>query len=422
LVVVSSGFHKTHVTTAAGESSRRGLLSLAITGAYPTEPVKRLIRALRLAGTGRIARLMERGEPIPEQELRPLFLPELLDELARVFARIPLIGRLYRSVSAATWRLYGRLAAGRLAGAAGARIYHYRAGFGGRSIARARELGLVTVCDHSTVHPALLETLIANRGKMPRADGDRSQPSGDPIVRRILEDIDAADRVLVNSEFVKRTFLEVGWPDERVHVLYLGVDDNFIEGDVEPPAEPTEERLQLLFAGRFQRDKGAEVLIDALSGLGPGIDWELLIAGPIPPEIRAVHGGFLEDERVKQLGTLLRPELRRRMLAAPVFVFPSFAEGSARAVFEALACGCYVITTPNSGTIVEQGVHGALVPPGDAERLAEAIAEADRDRTGVAQIGRRNAELVAAHFRQSNYGDGLESFYVGLTGQAAGRE
>jgi glycosyltransferase involved in cell wall biosynthesis len=110
------------------------------------------------------------------------------------------------------------------------------------------------------------------------------------------------------------------------------------------------------------------------------------------------------------------------MLAAPVFVFPSFAEGSARAVFEALACGCYVITTPNSGTIVEQGVHGALVPPGDAERLAEAIAEADRDRTGVAQIGRRNAELVAAHFRQSNYGDGLESFYVGLTGQAAGRE
>src|ERR687887_1201912 len=95
MAVISSGFHKTHVTTAAGEINDRGLLRLAITGAYPTSRLTRTLRALRLADRGRVARLLERGEPIPEGRLRPLFLPELLDELARLFRRLPLLGRLY---------------------------------------------------------------------------------------------------------------------------------------------------------------------------------------------------------------------------------------------------------------------------------------------------------------------------------------
>ena len=140
LVVVSSGFHKTHVTTAAGEINQRGLLRLAITGAYPTARAKRVLRALRLSDRGRVARLMEREEPIPETKLRPLFIPELLDEAARLIARIAGLSRLYRSVSAATWRLYGRRAARRLDEADGARTFLYRAGFGGRSIHGRREL------------------------------------------------------------------------------------------------------------------------------------------------------------------------------------------------------------------------------------------------------------------------------------------
>ena len=42
MVVVSAGFHKTHMTTAAREAFVRGLLSVAITGAYPTGRVRRL--------------------------------------------------------------------------------------------------------------------------------------------------------------------------------------------------------------------------------------------------------------------------------------------------------------------------------------------------------------------------------------------
>jgi len=419
MVVVSSGFHKTHVTTAAGEASARRLLSLAITAAYPTERTRRFARLLGATDKGRVARLLERGEAIPEDRLEALFLPELLDEIARLFTRGRLLSALYDFVTVGTWRLYGRLAARKLRRAEGARIYLFRAGFGGASIKRAREMGMVTLCDHALAHPSLLGEFVDNRGRL----GDRVKSEvaaglvaapRDPGSRAILADIDRSDAVLVNSDFVKDNFLELGWPAERVHVVYLGVDDNFLRGEPPPRREPAEGKLTLLFAGRLERRKGADVLVESLRAIGDAIDWELVVAGPVTPEIQAAHSTFLTSERVRLVGTLRRPELMAQMKASAVFVFPSYAEGSARVVFEALACGCYVITTPNSGTIVEDGVHGALVPTGDAERLEMAIHEADADRTRVAEIGTRNAELVANRYRQVHYGDALAAVYEAL--------
>jgi glycosyltransferase involved in cell wall biosynthesis len=138
------------------------------------------------------------------------------------------------------------------------------------------------------------------------------------------------------------------------------------------------------------------------------------VAGPVEPDIAAKHRSFFEDPRVVVLGSLARPEFKAQLIARRVFAFPTNAEGSARAVWEALACGCYVITTPNAGSIVEDGVHGALVPPGDAESLAEAIVAADSDRERIAGIGNRNAKLIASSYRQSAYGDALSRIYADL--------
>jgi glycosyltransferase involved in cell wall biosynthesis len=415
MVVVSAGFHKTHVTTAAREASDRGLLRLAITALYPTERVKRVVRLLRIGERGRVARLFERDEGIPDSEVSSLFLPELLDECARLVAGLPLIGRLYTKLSVATWRLYGWLAARRLRRAKGARIYHFRAGFGHASIDRARRHGMLVLCDHAIAHPSLISELIDHRGQLP-PESSAWAPSGadpalrHPLTRTMLADIDRSDAVVVNSEFVKETFVRAGWSPDRVHVVYLGVDDNFRPEEPAKRLPETGTRLRLLFAGRLETRKGAEVLVEALRQLRD-VDWELSVAGPVEPEVEAAYPQFLADDRVKLLGTLRRSELMELMSAVPVFVFPSFAEGSARAVFEALACGCYVITTPNSGTIVEDGVHGALIPSGDAERLAAAILDADHDRQMIAEIGSRNAELVANRFRQTDYGDDLAALY-----------
>jgi glycosyltransferase involved in cell wall biosynthesis len=424
MVVISAGFNKTHVTTAAREALNRGLLSLAITGAYPTSRVRALTRALHVDHRGRIARLLERGEQIPDGYLRVLAKPELLYEGARAIAAVPGGRDAYHRACAATWHLYGARAAQELTRLARpARIFHFRAGFGQASIDMARRLGMYVLCDHAIAHPALLDELIEKRGRSARLEGRQDglpSPSVPTLAteRAILQDIDRSDSILVNSDFVKQTFLASGWPAHRIHVVYLGIDDNFLRRVGGPGPRVRTARLRLLFAGRFEQRKGADLICEALADLNE-VDWELVIAGPVMPDIRARHGRFLDDPRVKSLGTILRDELAREMQHAPVFVFPSYAEGSARAVFEALACGCYVITTANSGTIVQDGVHGALVMPDDAGALRGAIVAAWSDRARIEETGARNAELVAARFQQKAYGDTLAALYDRLAAKAA---
>ena len=93
------------------------------------------------------------------------------------------------------------------------------------------------------------------------------------------------------------------------------------------------------------------------------------------------------------------------------FLFPSLAEGSARVVFEALAAGCFVITTKNSGSIVEDGKQGFIVRPDDPETTADALRRAHVDRDMIRKIGEQNQVLVRTHHRQSGYGDALMAVY-----------
>jgi glycosyltransferase involved in cell wall biosynthesis len=102
------------------------------------------------------------------------------------------------------------------------------------------------------------------------------------------------------------------------------------------------------------------------------------------------------------------------MQSSHVFVFPSLSEGSARVVFEALACGCYVITTPNSGSIVEDRVHGAVIPPNDPHALIQAIQWAQKNLSKVLKIGDNNAKLINRNYSQRHYGQNLQKLYAEL--------
>lgn len=412
MLVIANGFNKFHLAVAAAEADRRGLLTCFVTGAYPTPLVR---RALAMSGLGRnrkLARLAARREAIADELVRPMWAAEAIYAAAMVArAAAP---RSSLRLNAWSFRYCGRRAAKsvRRAAARGARIYHYRSGFGHASVREAKRLGMTTLCDHSIAHPAFLSALVAESGRMPpRAEVARV----DRLWSQILADVEQADAVLVNSEFVRETFLRAGHDPARVHVIYWGLDDAFVRNLARTPAARARSGpLTMLFAGGFERRKGAHVVIEAARLLSD-VPWTLEIAGAVERDLCGCDE-LLGDGRVTVRGWLPRAELAQRMAAAEVFIFPSLAEGSARVVFEALAAGCYVITTPNAGSIVEDRVHGRLVPPGDADTLAGAIREAAADRAGSAEMGRRNAELVRAHYRQRDYGDRLAALYLELLG------
>ncbi len=91
------------------------------------------------------------------------------------------------------------------------------------------------------------------------------------------------------------------------------------------------------------------------------------------------------------------PELLRAM---DVFVLPSLGEGVSNTILEAMASGLPVIATRVGGNpeLVEEGVTGRLVPPGDPEALARALLEYLDDPARLAREGRAARARVEARF------------------------
>ncbi|MDR1788764.1 MAG: glycosyltransferase, partial [Opitutaceae bacterium] len=286
-------------------------------------------------------------------------------------------------------------------------LYHYRACFGQKSALAARSLGIPLLCDHSIAHPQVLPFMTDNKGACPLAPLPPDKLP--PLHKRELDDIALADWLQVNSDFVRDTCVFCGFPKERIRVIYLGVDEAFFQS---VPAEPPPNRAEnpALFAGSVCQRKGVDTLIAAHRLLGgrPKIN----IAGKALPgdPVLEDFNNALSDNFINN-GIVPREQLAARMSAAPIFLFPSYCEGSARVIFEAMACGCYIITTPNAGSIVRDGVHGALVPPGDAPALATAWEHALNNMDKTLEIGRQNAREVRENHRQWHYVEKTVSFY-----------
>lgn len=412
-VVISNGFQRYHLSAGAVELNNLGALSGLITGAYPTAISRTVINGLPfLRNHRRFKRLLDREENLPRNLIHHQNFLEYAYLWISTLRKFSMIKPQVEQLRTFTFRQYGRCAVkyiNKLHGQ-GANIYHFRSGFGGAAADRARELDMVRLCDHTIAHPHVLQYMIENRGKMP-APGYK-HPESELFWDPVLEDIDRGQCYLVNSDFVKDTFINQGIAAEKINVIYQGVDEKFFQAI--PPKNRSEKKkdgpLSLLYAGTFELRKGAPELVEALSNI-KDLDWELKIAGVINPTLKTQYQNFLDDPRVTYLGVLDRKGLATAMSESEIFVFPSRAEGSARVVFEAMACGCFIVTTPNSGSIVTNGEQGIVVEPGDADSIQKALHTAFTMRDELEDRGHKNALLIANKYRQSDFGKNLLDMY-----------
>ena len=137
----------------------------------------------------------------------------------------------------------------------------------------------------------------------------------------------------------------------------------------------------LLAVGRLSAQKGFDLLLPAFARLVSGVPGaRLTIAGtgPDEPALRRQAADLGIADRVSFPGFVANPYPLMR--AADLYVLSSRYEGFPNVALEALACGTPVVATRCSGVdaLVVPGVNGWLVPVGDVERLAEALAAAVR--------------------------------------------
>lgn len=187
------------------------------------------------------------------------------------------------------------------------------------------------------------------------------------------------------------------------------------------PADPgLETRGRILFLGRLEAAKGVFELLAAGARLAAGF-----------PELRLVLGGEGDADAVRrraaELGIAERvellgwagPELRDAELArASVFCLPSHAEGLPMSLLEAMAAGKAAVAAHVGGIpeILRDGANGLLVPPHDADALAQALARVLRDDGLRAQLGRQARATIARQYSTEVVCGQLSALYRELAG------
>jgi glycosyltransferase involved in cell wall biosynthesis len=117
--------------------------------------------------------------------------------------------------------------------------------------------------------------------------------------------------------------------------------------------------------------------------------------------------------RVSFVGEVPQVELANRMHRSRVFVLPSLSEGLGRVVVEAMATGTPVIGSHVDGIpeIVQEGLTGFLVPPGDEEALAERLRWVLKHPQEAKAMGHRAREFARSFFSPEVYLSGYRRLF-----------
>jgi glycosyltransferase involved in cell wall biosynthesis len=212
-----------------------------------------------------------------------------------------------------------------------------------------------------------------------------------------------ADYLLAPSEHVRQSLIADGVPLAKIQVIPYGVDHSFFT----PSANPADEDrpFTALFVGVVGYRKGIRYLLQAWDELKLKRA-RLILVGALDGVLDLTH-----HANVIVAGNVTRTRVREYMQQADVFVFPSLIEGSALVVYEAMACGLPVITTPMAGSVVRDGIDGFIVPPRDVATLQSRLAELYQRRDICHEMGRSAYTYVVQNYTWNHYGDRLVQFY-----------
>lgn len=409
-VVLSFGLGRLHFVKAAEAIAAQGVELSVIQGWVPGRfPPPGVIDWLgRRIGAPHLRKGLElRRLPfLAPGKVTGLLWPEALAQL--LFRTGRFTGMRHGTAAKKAWTAYGRASRSRLGRQD---ILHLRSGAGaGGAIEAAKRAGMRVITDHSIAHPAWIAQALAS-------EDPSGQPSwispDDPFWSRVLKDCETADMLLVNSDFVKNTFIDHGYPPEKIAVVYLGVREDFLSLKTDYAID--DRPIELLFTGQFGLRKGAGYLVRALEMLASdGVDFRLTALGDAREAAPLIAQSSIRN-RILTPGFVPQDELRSYLASADMYVFPSLAEGCASSAMEALAAGLPVIATAETGLPATHGESYFEIPSKDPAAIAAAIKNLSLDTGFRQRLGRGAVELIGSTCSWKSYGEQVTSLYRAIT-------
>ncbi|NER78833.1 MAG: glycosyltransferase family 4 protein [Leptolyngbya sp. SIO1D8] len=222
----------------------------------------------------------------------------------------------------------------------------------------------------------------------------------EPMRWRLDEKIKRAKFVACISHFCRSQGMMFAAPEHwpKMQIVRCGVELSLFESITHQGIGNC-----LLYVGRLASEKGLPILLKSLRQLLPQYpDLKLTVVGDGADRtyLEELTTKMQLDRHVNFVGYQSQTSVREYLKATDIFVLPSFAEGIPVVLMEAMATGVPVIATQIAGIseLVQSGLNGYLVSPGDSDALAQTLSELIPDAEKRNCLGRNGRQKIETDF------------------------
>ena len=277
-----------------------------------------------------------------------------------------------------------------------------------RTIRAASRLGLPTVLERPNAHTRFAyETVRRESQRLGVALPADHEHAYNPEVLKVEEEEYAlTDYLLCPSPFVKKTFIDQGFPPAKLLDEFYGYDPNVFY----PPSAPrvAGQGLKAIQIGVAAVRKGQHFAVEAWLKSSASRRGTFSIVGEFLPAYRDLLAPSLADPSIEVLGH--RSDVPALLGRSDVLVLPTLEEGSALVCPEAMACGCVPVVSLAASGLCRHMENALVHEVGDVATLAEHLTLLDEDRTLLGRL-REGALATAAASTWEKAGAALVGAY-----------
>jgi glycosyltransferase involved in cell wall biosynthesis len=214
----------------------------------------------------------------------------------------------------------------------------------------------------------------------------------------------------LRNEAVQRLLID----QAKVRVIPNGVDVEQFQPGLQSSKISSKFSLPeryALFVGKMESRKGLHYLFDALRK--KPIDLVVVGGGPDFEQLVGLAARFGLSKKVHFLGPVDFEDLRQIYSGASFLIIPSIAEGLPLVMLEGMSSGLPVVASKLSGMeqVVEEGINGILINPGDVEGLAQATSQLWADESMTQKMGISARKKVVSKFSWRSVALQLQDVY-----------
>lgn len=256
----------------------------------------------------------------------------------------------------------------------------------------ARRMGIPTVLERPNAHTRFAYEVVqkeCDRIGVPLPRGHEHAYNNAVLEREEVE-YQLADKLLCPSDFVAQTFMDRGFPRDKLARHSYGFDEKRF---FPKWTRKSSRGLTVLFAGVCAVRKGLHFALEAWLKSPIHHYGTFLVAGGFIPGYAERLAQMISHPSVRLLGH--RNDIPDLMRQSDVLVLPTIEEGSALVTSEARGSGCVLVVSDASGASCRHMENALVHRAGDVETLTQHLSMLHEDRVLLERL--RTASLKSAH-------------------------